>query len=197
MATWVPPAHSCTPGTLADNNRLKQAGEVLSAFDVLMGAHRGEVHCTITSAVVCPSLDPNTSCTDPSDLPLVCVFGVTHVHAQALDGTSLASLKTSLQGFIKKDQVLKVDTKVCPCPNAPCTCALVVLSCSSGHVLLSARLLLRALMLLSPLEPHVVTETQVDPSIIGGLVVNIGDKYIEMSIGTNIKKISDVLAQPL
>lgn len=29
---------------------------------------------------------------------------------------------------------------------------------------------------------------KVDPSIIGGLVVSVGDKYVDMSIGSKLKK---------
>ena len=34
---------------------------------------------------------------------------------------------------------------------------------------------------------------QVDPSIMGGMVVNIGDKYIDMSTATKIRKYTDVI----
>lgn len=34
---------------------------------------------------------------------------------------------------------------------------------------------------------------KVDPAIIGGLVVSIGDKYVDMSIASKIKKYSDVI----
>jgi F-type H+-transporting ATPase subunit O len=34
---------------------------------------------------------------------------------------------------------------------------------------------------------------KVDPAIIGGLVVSIGDKYVDMSIASKIKKYTDVI----
>jgi F0F1-type ATP synthase delta subunit len=37
---------------MADNNRLKEAGGIIDAFEVLMGAHRGEIQSVITSASV-------------------------------------------------------------------------------------------------------------------------------------------------
>jgi len=33
----------------------------------------------------------------------------------------------------------------------------------------------------------------VDPSIIGGLIVSIGDKYVDMSIATKVKLYTDVI----
>ncbi|XP_016985708.1 ATP synthase subunit O, mitochondrial [Drosophila rhopaloa] len=35
--------------------------------------------------------------------------------------------------------------------------------------------------------------TRVDPSIIGGLIVSIGDKYVDMSIATKVKLYNDVI----
>lgn len=37
---------------------------------------------------------------------------------------------------------------------------------------------------------------KVDPTIIGGMVVSIGDKYIDMSIASKVKKYTDILKQP-
>jgi F-type H+-transporting ATPase subunit O len=34
---------------------------------------------------------------------------------------------------------------------------------------------------------------KVDPAIIGGLVVSIGDKYVDMSIASKIKKYTDII----
>ena len=47
-------------GTLAENNRLRLANNVVSAFGKLMSAARGEVLCSVTTAKVCShSLAPN------------------------------------------------------------------------------------------------------------------------------------------
>lgn len=39
--------------TLAENNRLGVLEGVVEKFGVLMGAHRGEIELTVTSAAVC------------------------------------------------------------------------------------------------------------------------------------------------
>jgi F-type H+-transporting ATPase subunit O len=38
-------------------------------------------------------------------------------------------------------------------------------------------------------------ETKVDPSLIGGMVVNIGDKYVDMSTATKIKTYTNLIKQ--
>ncbi|EDW38336.1 GL12538 [Drosophila persimilis] len=38
--------------------------------------------------------------------------------------------------------------------------------------------------------------SRVDPSIIGGLIVSIGDKYVDMSIATKVKLYTDVMQTP-
>jgi F-type H+-transporting ATPase subunit O len=36
-------------------------------------------------------------------------------------------------------------------------------------------------------------ELKVDPTIIGGMVVSIGDKYVDMSVATKIKKYTEII----
>jgi len=40
-------------------------------------------------------------------------------------------------------------------------------------------------------------QTKVDPAIIGGLVVEIGDKYVDLSLNTRIRKMEQLLASAL
>jgi F-type H+-transporting ATPase subunit O len=40
-------------------------------------------------------------------------------------------------------------------------------------------------------------ETKVDPSLIGGMVVTIGDKYVDMSMATKIKTYTNLIQQPV
>lgn len=40
----------------------------------------------------------------------------------------------------------------------------------------------------------ILLTTKVDPSIIGGLVVSIGDRYVDMSVASKIKKYSDLIS---
>ncbi|XP_033341957.2 ATP synthase subunit O, mitochondrial [Megalopta genalis] len=37
--------------------------------------------------------------------------------------------------------------------------------------------------------------TKTDPSIIGGMVVSVGDKYVDMSVAAKVKKYSDLISQ--
>ena len=39
--------------------------------------------------------------------------------------------------------------------------------------------------------------TKVDPSIIGGMIVSIGDRYVDMSVASKIKKYTDIISAPV
>jgi F-type H+-transporting ATPase subunit O len=66
--------------------------------------------------------------------------------AKPLDPLFLKDLKTTLEGFLKKGEVLQLESKV-------------------------------------------------DPSLIGGMVVTIGDKYVDMSTATKIKTYTNLIKQ--
>ncbi|KAJ6662400.1 hypothetical protein lerEdw1_011813 [Lerista edwardsae] len=66
--------------------------------------------------------------------------------AQPLDEASLTELKTALNGFLAKGEVLKLQTKT-------------------------------------------------DPSVLGGMIVSIGDKYVDMSTRTKIQKLSKIMKE--
>ncbi|XP_014253019.1 ATP synthase subunit O, mitochondrial-like [Cimex lectularius] len=40
---------------------------------------------------------------------------------------------------------------------------------------------------------EIVVEVKVDPSLIGGMIVKAGDKYVDMSIASKIKKYTDII----
>lgn len=44
---------------------------------------------------------------------------------------------------------------------------------------------------------NVNVSTKVDPSILGGLVVEIGDKYVDMSVKSKVQKMVQELSQPI
>ncbi|XP_028656538.1 ATP synthase subunit O, mitochondrial [Erpetoichthys calabaricus] len=100
---------------LAENGRLNNTRDVISAFAKMMSAHRGEVICSVTTA-------------------------------QPLDEVNLNELKNALNGFLQKGETLKLETKS-------------------------------------------------DPSILGGMIVSIGDKYVDMSTKTKIQKLTKIMKE--
>ncbi|KAA0202004.1 hypothetical protein HAZT_HAZT001788 [Hyalella azteca] len=100
---------------LAENNRLAKVDAVLSSFDTIMAAERGEVVCEVTTA-------------------------------KPLDAAGQKEVQAALGAFLKKGETLNLTMKV-------------------------------------------------DPSIIGGMVVSIGDKYVDMSIASKINKYTQVIQQ--
>lgn len=38
---------------------------------------------------------------------------------------------------------------------------------------------------------------KVDPQLVGGMIVSIGDRYVDMSVASKIKKYSNVMSMPL
>ncbi|XP_062982739.1 ATP synthase subunit O, mitochondrial [Elgaria multicarinata webbii] len=66
--------------------------------------------------------------------------------AQPLDEATLTELKTTLNGFLAKGEVLKLEAKT-------------------------------------------------DPSILGGMIVSIGEKYVDMSTKTKIQKLSKIMKE--
>lgn len=46
---------------------------------------------------------------------------------------------------------------------------------------------------LKPNESVFIT-TKVDPSIIGGMIVSIGDRYVDMSVASKIKKYTEIIS---
>lgn len=102
-------------GAMAENGRLPKASGVLTSFQKIMSAHRGEIICSVTTA-------------------------------KPLEKGELTELEAALKGFLKKNQSLSL-------------------------------------------------ETSVDPSIIGGMIVNIGDKYVDMSMASKISTYTKLLKQ--
>ncbi|XP_006025759.1 ATP synthase subunit O, mitochondrial [Alligator sinensis] len=100
---------------LAENGRLHQTPDVISAFGKIMSAYRGEVLCSVTTA-------------------------------QPLDEASLAELKTTLNSFLAKGEILKLETKT-------------------------------------------------DASILGGMIVSIGERYVDMSTKTKIQKLTRIMKE--
>jgi len=98
---------------LAENNRFTFIGAVVSSYNTLMAAHRGEVVCVVTTA-------------------------------KALDAAVKKEVEGALAGFLKKGE--------------------------------------KALISYS-----------VDPAIVGGMVVSIADKFVDMSMSSKLTKYSDLI----
>ncbi|GMT28592.1 hypothetical protein PFISCL1PPCAC_19889 [Pristionchus fissidentatus] len=100
-------------GLLAENGRLNKLEAVISSFESVMRAHRGELFVQVTSA-------------------------------ETLSKSHEGALNDALSKLVKKGQKVTITYNV-------------------------------------------------KPSILGGLIVNIGDKYVDMSIASRIKKYKEVL----
>lgn len=101
---------------MAENGRLKKLDGVITAFNTIMAAHRGEVVCEV-------------------------------ITAKPLDAGQLKQLQEALKKFVTAKESIQLTAKV-------------------------------------------------DPTIMGGMVVSIGDKYIDMSIASKVKKYTEILEQP-
>lgn len=88
-----------------------------------------------------------------------------------MDDATMKEVNGAIQGFVKSGQKLKVTTKV------------------------------RNLHYRKKLKPvsfmfHKFC-FQVDPSIIGGMIVSIGDKYVDMSIAHRIKQYTKIMEESM
>jgi F-type H+-transporting ATPase subunit O len=102
-------------GALAENNRLAKVSSVVSSFETIMAAERGEVVCEVTTA-------------------------------KPLDAAGQKEVEAALGAFLKKGETLNLTLKV-------------------------------------------------DPVIIGGMLVSIGDKFVDMSIASKINKYTKVIQE--
>ena len=100
-----------------ENGRLVNTTGVLSAFEKIMSAHRGELQATVTTA-------------------------------KPLDAGQQKELRAALQGFVKQGQELQL-------------------------------------------------ELNVDPAILGGMIVSVGDRFVDMSTARKIRMYEATLQQPV
>ncbi|KAL0275390.1 UNVERIFIED_CONTAM: hypothetical protein PYX00_003248 [Menopon gallinae] len=97
---------------IAENGRLKNFDQIVTAYRTIMAAHRGDIECEVTSA-------------------------------EPLDEVAMKQIESAIKEFAK-----------------------------GKNILLS---------------------TKVDPSLIGGLTLTIGDKFADMSISSKLKKYSAII----
>ncbi|XP_017786092.1 PREDICTED: ATP synthase subunit O, mitochondrial [Nicrophorus vespilloides] len=99
---------------LAENGRLKKVNNVINHYKLMMSAHRGEVHCEVTTAA-------------------------------PMEPAQRQKLEAVLKTFLKSSETALLSTKV-------------------------------------------------DPTILGGMVVSIGDRYVDMSVSKKIKKYTELIS---
>lgn len=96
--------------TLAENNRLGILQGVCEKFSTLMGAHRGEMELTITSAAVCSLLRQQQRCFPITTLTIV--------GRQKLDSKVIQRLETAIaKSEYSQGKKLKVVPKVSCLPS--------------------------------------------------------------------------------
>lgn len=123
---------------------------------------------------------------------------------QPLDATNLAELKVALNGFLQKGETIKLETKVQCCCMTPSKCklplnnwwvivffvCLVELLETQSYANLSSVMEFWESSVIS-----IVVSSQSDPSILGGMIVSIGDKYVDMSTKTKIQKLTKLIKE--
>ncbi|KAK2527179.1 Atp5o [Columba guinea] len=142
---------------LAENGRLRHTPDIVSAFGKIMSAYRGEVLCSVTTAQIhwfpvghehrlsVWLIAFRVMWTPIVNLPPLFFLSSVGIF-QPLDDASLTELKSALNGFLAKGEILKLETKT-------------------------------------------------DPSILGGMIVNIGEKYVDMSTRSKIQKLTKIMRE--
>ncbi|ELU03374.1 hypothetical protein CAPTEDRAFT_150888 [Capitella teleta] len=102
---------------MAENGRLGKVTGIISAFDQIMAAFRGDVICSVTTA-------------------------------KAMDAKTQKDVEATVKLFLKKGENLLLTSKV-------------------------------------------------DPALIGGMVVEIGDRFVDLSIASKVKKYSSVITEAI
>lgn len=102
---------------MSENGRLSLLPKLLKTFDLIMGASKGEILATVTTA-------------------------------KELNAKQQKEVQAALQNFVKAGQVLRI-------------------------------------------------EASVDPSIIGGMIVSVGDRYVDMSTRSKIKLYSKIVEETI
>lgn len=116
---------------------------------------------------------------------------------QPLADADLADLKVALKGFLKKSETIKLETKVQAMEWSQ--------KHTNGHFNIGVTLLinnnveLKVIYLPFCCQSFKITcnfnpfSLQFDPAILGGMIVSIGDKYVDMSTKTKIQKLTKLI----
>lgn len=94
--------------------------------------------------------------------------------AKPLDAKSMDELKGALTGFLQKGQTLHLDATV-----SIAVWRLVIF------------------LLMACFQLFLSFHGKVDPSILGGMVITIGDKYVDMSTASKIKMYTNVIKEAI
>ncbi|KJH51094.1 ATP synthase F1, delta subunit [Dictyocaulus viviparus] len=143
-------------GLLAENGRLNKLESVVSSYDAIMRAHKGELSVQVMSS-------------------------------EPLSKSHESALNDALNKVAKTDQKLNVIYTV-----KPSLIGGLVVTIGDKYVDLSIASRMKKLKeSVAKTDQKLNVIYTVKPSLIGGLVVTIGDKYVDLSIASRMKKLKE------
>jgi F-type H+-transporting ATPase subunit O len=180
-----PALHSppCASAVLAENGRLQETHQVVDKFEQLMMASRGEVQAVVTSAEVRPARSLARSST------LLAAAWSAGSRVRSL--RACAALRSAVQPCARSQP-----SRACVRGEPPLLrfSRSVPVQALSPAELAAAKAALEKLLTKGQ---SLNMKTAVKPDIIGGLVIDIGDKHLDLSLNSRIRKVEQLIAQTI